>query len=179
MPGIVVLVVLAALVFWAIASYNGLVGMRNQVLNGWRQIDVQLKRRHDLIPGLAAVCAGLAAHERETQTAVAAMRTQQEATAPGLPGPDFAGLTGELRAVVERYPALMAQEGFGKLHRELIETEQRVALARAYYNDIATAFTIRLERVPDRWVAALGRMKPLPLLSAENFERAAVPVKFV
>jgi len=164
---------------WVWMVYNSLVGLRERTRQGWSLVDVQLKRRHDLIPGLAAVCAGLAAHERETQTALAAMRAQQEATAPGAPGPDFAGIAGELRAVIERYPALKAQESFLKLNRELVETEQRVALARAYYNDIATAFATRLECVPDRWVAALGGMKPAALLGAENFERAAVPVKFV
>lgn len=164
---------------WVWMVYNSLVGLRERTRQGWSLVDVQLKRRHDLIPGLAAVCAGLAAHERETQIALAAMRAQQQATAPGVPGPDFAGIAGELRAVIERYPALKAQDSFLKLNRELVETEQRVALARAYYNDIATAFATRLERVPDRWVAALGGMKPAALLSAENFERAAVPVKFV
>ncbi len=163
---------------WIWMVYNSLVGLRERTRQGWSLVDIQLKRRHDLIPGLAAVCAGLAAHESGVQTAVAALRAQQQATPPGTPGADFAGVAGELRAVVERYPALKAQEGFTKLHRELVETEQRVALARAYYNDIATAFTIRLERVPDRWVAALGRMKPPTLLGAEAFERAAVTVKF-
>jgi hypothetical protein len=164
---------------WVWMVYNSLVGLRERTRQGWSLVDIQLKRRHDLIPGLATACAGLAAHERETQTALAAMRAQQEATAPGAPGPDFAGIAGELRSVIERYPALKAQEGFLKLNRELVETEQRVALARAYYNDIATAFATRLERVPDRWVAALGRMQRPALLSAENFERANVAVKFV
>jgi hypothetical protein len=159
--------------------YNSLVGLRERTRQGWSLVEIQLKRRHDLLPGLAAVCAGLAAHEGGTQAALAALRAQQQATPPGAPGADFAGVAGELRAVIERYPALKAQEGFRQLHRELVETEQRVALARAYYNDIATAFATRLEHVPDRWVAALGRMKPPALLSAENFERAPVPVKFV
>ena len=139
---------------------------------------IQLKRRHDLIPTLAAACEGLASHETDTQTALAALRAQQQATPPGAPGADFAGVAGELRVVIERYPTLMAQAGFAQLHRELVETEQRVALARAYYNDIATAYATRLEQVPDRWVAALGRMQPQPLLHAENFERALVEVKF-
>ena len=163
---------------WVWMVYNSLVGLRERTRQGWSLVDIQLKRRHDLIPGLVAACAGLAAHDQDTQVALAALRAQQQATPPGTPGTDFTGVAGELRAVVERYPALAAQEGFTRLHRELVETEQRVALARAYYNDIATAFTIRLERVPDRWVAALGRMQPPPLLQAENFERAAVTVNF-
>jgi len=160
---------------WVWMVYNSLVELRERTRQGWSLVDIQLKRRHDLIPGLASVCAGLAAHERETQTAVAAIRAQQQATPPGVSGPDFAGIAGELQAVIERYPALKAQEGFLGLQSELVETEQRVALARAYYNDIATAFVTRLERVPDRWVGARGRLPPPALLSAENIERADGP----
>jgi hypothetical protein len=112
------------------------------------------------------------------QTVLAALRTQQQATAPGESGADFAGVAGDLRVVIERYPSLMANEGFAKLHASLVETEQRVALARAYYNEIATAFATRLEIVPDRFVAALAGMKPAPLLHAQNFERAPVVVNF-
>jgi len=179
-PGIILVAAYLAVfaLGWMWMVYNSLVGLRERTRQAWSLIEIQLKRRHDLIPTLAAACAGLASHERETQTALAALRTQQQATAPGQPGADFAGVAGELRVVIERYPALMAQEGFAKLHRELVETEQRVALARAYYNDIATALATRLEQVPDRWVAALGRMQPQPLLYAENFERASVNVKF-
>ncbi|MBI5381605.1 MAG: LemA family protein [Opitutae bacterium] len=163
---------------WVWMAYNSLVSLRQRVRQGWSLIDVQLKRRHDLIPNLAAAVAGLSAHERETQTAVAALRAQQTATPPGVAGPDYAGVAGALRAVVERYPQLMAQESFARLHRELVETEQRIALARTYYNDIATQFATRLEQVPDRWVSALGAMRPEPLLQAADFERATVTVKF-
>jgi hypothetical protein len=106
------------------------------------------------------------------------LRAQLSATPPGASGPDFAALSAEVRAVVERYPQLVAQEGFARLHESLVETEQRIALARAYYNDIATFFATRLERIPDRWVAALARMRPEPLLHAANFERAVVQVDF-
>jgi hypothetical protein len=163
---------------WVWMVFNSLVALRQRVRSGWSLIDVQLKRRADLIPGLVAVVSGLTGHERETQTALAALRAQAQATPPGVSGPDHAGLAGALRAVVERYPQLTAQEGFSRLHRELVATEQRVALARTYYNDIATQFATRLEQVPDRWVARLGAMRPEPLLAAENFERAPVAVKF-
>ena len=167
---------IAAFLFWLIGAYNRLIALRGQVQNGWKQIDVQLKRRHDLIPGLVAACAGLADHETGTQAALAAMRAQQQATPPGEAGADFAGLARTLGVVIERYPDLMAQAGFARLHEELVATEQRVALARAYYNDIATAYATRLEHVPDRWVARLGRMRPPPLLGAADFERAPVNV---
>jgi hypothetical protein len=163
---------------WVGMAYNSLVGLRQRVRQGWSLIDVQLKRRHDLIPNLAAAVSGLSQHERETQTTLAALRAQLTATPPGVAGPDFEGVAASLRAVVEKYPELIAQGGFARLQSELVETEQRIALARTYYNDIATQFATRLEQVPDRWVARLGAMRPEALLQAEGFERAPVPVKF-
>lgn len=82
------------------------------------------------------------------------------------------------RRGVETYPQLTAQESFGTLQQQLVETEQRIALARTYYNDIVTQFATRLERIPDRWVAALAAMKPEPLLAAAHFERAPIAVRF-
>jgi len=173
--------ILAYLAVWAGAwvwmVYNSLVGLRERVRQGASLIDVQLKRRHDLIPGLAAAVSALGAHERETQEAVASLRAQLTATPTGAQGPDFAGVAGSLRAVIERYPDLKAQTGFTSLHSQLVETEQRIALARSYYNDIATQFATRLQTVPDTFVARLGAMHPEPLLAAADFERAAVPVK--
>ncbi|HUG09467.1 MAG TPA: LemA family protein [Opitutaceae bacterium] len=163
---------------WVWMVYNSLVSLRERTRQGWSLVDVQLKRRHDLIPGIAAACAGLATHEREVQAVLASLRTQQQATAPGKPGADFAGVAGELRVVIERYPSLMANDGFAKLHAALVETEQRVALARAYYNEIATALATRLEIVPDRFVGALAGIEPPTLLHAENFERASLAVRF-
>lgn len=163
---------------WVWMVFNSLVSLRNRVRQGWSLIDVQLKRRHDLIPSLVGTVAGLSAHEQTTQTAIAALRAQLGATPPGVAGPDFEGVAGALRVVVERYPTLTAQEEFGRLQRALVETEQRIALARAYYNDIATYFATRLEQVPDRWVARLAAMQPEPLWEAENFERAPVSVRF-
>jgi hypothetical protein len=163
---------------WVWMAFNSLVALRQRVRSGWSLVDVQLKRRADLIPGLVAIVSGLTGHEKETQTALAALRAQASATPPGVSGPDHAGLAGALRAVVENYPQLTAQESFARLHHELVETEQRIALARTYYNDIATHFATRLEQVPDRWVARLGAIRPEPLLAAENFERAPVAVRF-
>lgn len=163
---------------WVWMVFNSVVGLRQRVRQGWSLIDVQLKRRHDLIPRLSAVMSGLSSHEQEVQTALAQMRTQSVATAPGSAGPDPVGLVGSLRAVIEKYPELTAQKGFSELQSELVETEQRIALARAYYNDIATEFATRLEVIPDRWVAGLTGMKPEPLFRAANFERAAVTVDF-
>ncbi len=164
---------------WVGMAFNSLVGLRNRVRQGWSLIEVQLKRRHDLIPNLVATLTGLAAHEQSVQTALAALRAQATATPPGADGPDFAGVTGALRVVVEQYPQLTAQNGFARLHDALVETEQRIALARTYYNDVATHYATRLEQVPDSWVAKLGAMHPEPLLAAVGFERAPLKVKFV
>ena len=172
------LFVVAWILGWVWMVHNSLVGLRERVRQGWSLIDVQLKRRHDLIPRLAAVVGGLSSHEREVQEATARLRGQLAATAPGVAGPDFAGLATTLRAVVEKYPQLTAQAGFSALQKELVETEQRIALARAYYNDIATEYATRLGIVPDRWVAALRHMRPEPLLQTADFERAVVKVDF-
>jgi hypothetical protein len=162
---------------WVWMVHNSLVGLRQRVRQGWSLIDVQLKRRHDLIPRLASVVDGLRGHEREVQTAAAHLRTQLVATAPGVAGPDFAGLVASVRMVVEKYPELTARDSFIGLQKELVETEQRIALARDYYNNIATEFATRLLVVPDRWVAQLRRMRPEPLLLAGDFERAVVQIK--
>jgi hypothetical protein len=180
--GWIIFSVLAYLGLWAAGwvwmAHNSIIGLRERVRQGWSLIDVQLKRRHDLLPALAAAVAGLAAHEREVQTLVADLRAQSQATRPGVAGPDFDGLAPELRLVVEKYPELKAREGFAALERELVTTEQRIALARAYYNDIATHYATRLEIIPDRWVADLRKLTPEPLLTATHFERAQVKVQF-
>lgn len=163
---------------WIWMVYNSLVGLRERVRQGRSLIDVQLKRRHDLLPPLAAAVGALGTHERAVQETLAALRAQTTATPRGAAGPDFAGVAAQLRVVIESYPSLTAQDGFAALHAQLVETEQRIALARSYYNDIATQFATRLETVPDRWVAGLGTMRVEPLLAAADFERAAVPVSF-
>jgi len=166
-----------AAVGWVWMAYNSLVGLRNRVQQAWSLVDVQLKRRHDLIPRLVETVAALRTHEATTQTALAALRGQLAATPPGVVGPDFSGCVPALRAVAEAYPDLKSNTAFLGLQKQLTETEQRIALARAYFNDIATYFNTRLGIVPDRWIAALGGMQPQALLAAVDFERAAVPVK--
>ena len=157
-------------------AFNSLVGLRNRVQQAWSLIDVQLKRRHDLIPRLVDTVAALRTHEASTQVAVATLRGQLTATPPGVSGPDFSGCAPALRAVAEAYPNLKSNTAFLALQQQLIETEQRVALARAYFNDMATFLNTRLEIVPDRWIASLGAMRPQALLAATDFERASVHV---
>jgi hypothetical protein len=166
----------AVLLAWVWMVFNSLVDFRNRVAAAWSQVDVQLKRRFDLIPRLEGVLQGLQSHERTVQEGVAALRTQREATPPGVAGPDFTAVGGRLAVVVERYPELKAHEGFQRMHQELTDTEQRIALARGYYNEIATHYNTAIEIVPERFVAALTGMRPRPLLAAGDFERAPVQV---
>src|SRR5262245_39808907 len=137
MFGIWVLVVLAVVVIWAVASYNRLVGMRNQTLNGWKQIDVQLKRRHDLIPNLVNTVRGSMDFERDTLTAVMEAR----AKAMGATGPADAAqkegqlsqALGRLLAVAENYPTLKSNENVKMLMEELSATENKVGFSRQFY----------------------------------------------
>ncbi len=162
---------------WLWMSFNSLVQLRNRVDQAWSLVDVQLKRRADLIPRLVATVTGLRDHERRVQTEVAALRAQAQATPAWQPGPDVAGVAPSVQAVIERYPELKSDAAFLGLQRELSDTETRVALARDYFNAIATHHNTRLEIIPDRWLAPLAGLKARPLLGAETFERAAVAVK--
>jgi len=162
---------------WSWMAYNSLVDLRNRVASAWSQVDVQLKRRVDLIPRLESVIRGLQQHERTVQESAAALRTQAQATAPGVAGPDFAALAPTLTAVIENYPQLKTSAAFLELQKQLVDTEQRIALARGYFNELATHFNTRLEVVPDRFLAALTGLSPQALMAANDFERAPVPVK--
>lgn len=170
--------VAAWLLGWGWMVYNSLVDLRQRVRQAWANVDVQLKRRNDLIPNLVRTVESLRDYERTVQTELALLRTQLQATAPGQPGPDPAGCARHLTIIVEKYPELRANETFMGLQKNLIDTEQRIALARGYFNDIATFYNTRLEIVPDRFVAALAALKPQPLIAATDFERAPVSVEF-
>jgi hypothetical protein len=162
---------------WLWMAYNSLIDLRQRVRRAWSHVDVQLKRRHDLIPNLVEVVQGLRDHEREVQTELAEMRTQLSATPPGDSGPDHRGLKASVLALAEKYPQLKAHEGFERLQRNLSDTEQRIALARGYFNEIATHFNTRLETIPEKFVAQVAAMKPQVLLAAQEFERAPVNVE--
>ncbi len=160
---------LVFLIGWLWTVYNSLVRLRNRVRQGWSQVDVQLKRRHDLIPRLVSCVSGYKSHEAALQTAVAELRAQ---AADG----QTHAMAATLIAIRERYPELKADKMFLKLQQELADTEQRIALARAYFNDIATFYNTRLEIFPDRLVAALAGLKPQCLWLAGDFERAPIKV---
>jgi hypothetical protein len=164
---------------WVWTVYNSLINLRNRMEQGWSQVDVQLKRRHDLIPNLVTAVAGYRTYESETQKLITELRGQAEATLPGVAGPDFKGIAPMLRVIIERYPELKASESFLRLQQALVDAEQRIALARDYFNDIATFYNTRLAIIPDRFVAGMARLRPATLMSAADFERAPVQVKLV
>jgi hypothetical protein len=161
---------------WFWMAYNSLIGLRQRVRSAGSLIDIELKRRHDLIPSIVAAVQGYRDHEATLQKEVAALRTQMTATLPGQPGPDPAALLPTLRVITERYPDLKANASFAALQKTLTETEQRIALARSYVNSIATGYNTCLEVVPDRFIASFGGLRPQPLFAASDFERAAVTI---
>lgn len=149
------LIVLA--IFWFIGIYNGLVRLRNQKDNSWSQIDVQLKRRHDLIPNLLETVKGYAKHESETlEKVIAARNMAMAARGPGEAG-KAEGMLGMalsgLFAVAESYPDLKANQNFGQLQEELSSTENKISFARQAYNDAATRYNIRRETFPANLVS--------------------------
>ena len=179
MFGLVLLIVIALVVFWAIASYNRLVGMRNQVLNGWRQIDVQLKRRHDLIPNLVNAVRGSMDFERDTLTAVMDARAKAlTATGPTDAAQKEGQLSqalGRLLAVAENYPTLKSNDNVRMLQEELSATENKVGFSRQFYNDIATNFNTAQQVFPVNLVATSLGFKPAELFEISDAADRAVP----
>ena len=163
---------------WVWMAFNSLIKLQQRVHQGWSNVDVQLKRRSDLIPSLVNIVTGLRDHEQMVQTELAALRAQIQAAPPGKSGPALAGCVPLVNAIVEAYPEIKAYESFVHLQKQLVDTEQRIALARSYFNDIATFYNRRLQIVPDRFVATLGRLQPQALITATDFERASVHVEF-
>ena len=192
--GVVVGVVLL-LVLWVIGLYNGLVVLRNRYKNAYTQIDVQLKRRYDLIPNLVETAKGYLKHERETLEAVIAARNQAAGAAAALakmPGDatamrafaqaetGLAGVLSRLMAVAERYPDLKANEQMSRVSEELASTENRIAFARQHYNDEVTAYNVKRELFPSSLVAGIFNFAPASLLEStqSETERTAPQVKF-
>jgi LemA protein len=161
--------VVVLLVLWGIATYNRLIGLKNQKENGWRQIDVQLKRRHDLIPNLVNTVRGAMEFERDTLTQVMEARAKaMAASGPADASRKEGELTqalGRLFALAENYPQLRANENVKMLQEELAATENKVGFARQFYNDIATKYNIARETFPSNLIAG-----SLGFTQAELFE---------
>ncbi len=180
---IIVIAVVAILVGFVIVSYNGLVRSRNQAENAWSQIDVQLKRRLDLIPNLVETVKGYAAHERETLEAVVNARNAAIA-APDTPPAQaeasnmLSGALGKLFALSEAYPDLKANQNFLALQEELTATEGRVAYARQFYNDSVLTYDNKLESFPSVIIAKGFNFEPKEYFEAEEQARVAPTVEF-
>jgi LemA protein len=187
-PGVIVLIVVIVLVVvlavWAISAYNGLVRLRNLVQESWRQIDVELHRRHDLIPNLVETVKGYAAHERDTLEAVIAARNA--AVAPGSSVQDQAAqenmlsaTLGRLFAVAEAYPQLRANENFMALQRELTDTEDRIAAGRRFYNANVRGLNTKVESFPSNIVAGMFHFSRADYFEADDpVVRSAPTVSF-
>ena len=183
LPLIIVIIVVVILVAFLIISYNGLVRSRNQVENAWSQIDVQLKRRIDLIPNLVETVKGYAAHERETLEAVVAARNSAIA-APDTPAAQaeandmLTGALGKLFALSEAYPDLKANQNFLALQEELTATEGRVAYARQFYNDSVLTYDNKLESFPTVIIAKMFNFEATEYFEADHQARIAPTVQF-
>jgi len=179
---IILIVIVVVLILWGIRVYNKLVTLRNRVRDQWAQIDVQLKRRFDLIPNLVETVKGYTKHESETlENVVKARNTYLSASTPE----DQMKADGELEkainklfALTEAYPDLKANENFTKLQEDLKETEEKIASARQFYNDTVLTYNNKVEVVPDCIIASLFHFKKDAFFQANEEERENVKVKF-
>ena len=193
--GLIFLVVIVGIAIYAIGVYNGLVGRRNRFKNAFAQIDVQIKRRHDLIPNLVETARGYMKHERETLDAVIRARNTASSAVdaaraqPGNPEAMRAleqaegqlnGVLGRLFALAEAYPDLKANQNMMALQEELTSTENKVAFARQAFNDSVMEYNTRRESFPDNLFAGFFQVAPAELLQATESaeERAAPRVSF-
>jgi LemA protein len=192
---IVTLAVVAVLLFWAVGAYNRLVRLRNAIGNAFAQIDVQLKRRYDLIPNLVETAKKYVTHERETLEAVIAARNQARTAADhvrakptdagaigalAMAEQALGGTLGRLMAVVENYPELKADEILRELSEELTSTENKVAFARQAFNDAALDYNNAAQQFPTSVVAGVFGFKEAGMLQSttQDVERQAVRVQF-
>ena len=167
--------ILVAIGLWLIAVYNGLVGSRNQSQTAWSQIDVQLKRRHDLIPNLVLVVTDAMGYEQETLTRIVQARNNAvAASGPAQAGPAEAALTQATRglfALMENYPQLKANDNVKQLQEELTTTENKIAFARQFYNDSVNNYNTRRQSFPAVLAAASLGFGPIDLFNMPETER--------
>jgi len=179
MIGWVLLGVIVVVAFWVIGGYNRLVGLRNQTQNGWKQIDVQLKRRHDLIPNLVNTVKGSMEFERDTLTAVMDARARaMSAAGPADASRKEGELTqalGRLFAVAENYPQLKSSENVKMLQEELASTENKIGFARQFYNDIATKYNTSRQTFPSNLIANNFKFDAAELFQITDEAERAVP----
>ncbi|ACI17439.1 membrane protein [Coprothermobacter proteolyticus DSM 5265] len=175
----IVVLVLVLIVIWI---YNRLIQLKNRVQNAWHQIEVQLQRRHDLIPNLVETVKGYASHEKETfERVVAARNKAMSANTPGEMGRAEGELTqalGRLFALAESYPELKANENFIRLQEELTSTENKVAYARQAYNDTVMMFNQTIQMFPYNLLAGPMNLKPAEYFEAEEEAQNVPKVEF-
>jgi LemA protein len=178
---IAVIIAAALLLLFLLGTYNGLVRMRNNLHNAWSDIDVQLTRRHDLIPNLVESVKGYAGHERQTLEAVTqarsnAMRAGADIPARAVAEMALTGAVNNLLASVERYPELKASDNFTLLQEQLTSTENRIAFARQHYNETVRQFNTAIAEFPRNLIAGMLGFSVAPMFAAEPGERANVQV---
>jgi LemA protein len=178
----VIIIVAAIVVLWIVATFNRLITLKNRAKEAWSDIDVQLKRRHDLIPNLVETVKGYAAHEKEVFARVTEARARamgaQTLKEKGEAENALSGTLKSLFAVAENYPQLRASENFLELQRELTDTENKIQAARRFYNGNVRDLNIKIETFPADVVAALFRFQKMEFFGAEESEREPVKVKF-
>lgn len=176
---ILFLVVVVVIALWVIGAYNTLVGLKNRVVNAWKQIDVQLKRRHDLIPNLVNTVKGAMEFERSTLEAVISARNRAvSATGVRATAQAEGELTqalGRLFALTENYPDLKSNQNVLQLQEELTSTENKISFARQLYNDTATEYNTKQMQFPTNLVAGLAKASPAELWEIEDAAERAVP----
>ena len=176
---IIVLVLAGVAVLFVVSIYNSLVRLRNQVKNAWSQIDVQLKRRHDLIPNLIETVKGYMTHERQTLENITKARSHAvEAEGVGDKAKAEGELTralGKFNLVVENYPDLKANQNFLALQEELTSTENKISFARQSYNDQVLFYNNKIQMFPSNVIAGMFSFKQEEFFEIENAEERAVP----
>ncbi len=177
--GWILLVVLVVVALWVMGAYNALVALKNQVINAWKQIDVQLKRRHDLIPNLVNTVKGAMDFERSTLEAVISARNKA-ISAQGVPATakaegELTQALGRLFALTEAYPELKSSQNVLQLQEELTSTENKIGFARQLYNDVATQYNTKQMQFPTNLVAGLAKASPADLWEIEDAAERAVP----
>jgi len=180
--GMIILAILALVVVWAVMIYNGLIRAKNQVDEAWSDIDVQLKRRYDLIPNLLSTVKGYASHEKEVFEKV----TQARAQALGANNPadkaqaenSLAGALKSLFAVAENYPVLKANENFLSLQKELADTEDKIQASRRFYNGNVRDFNTKIQVFPNNLIVPILGFKAYEFFEAAGEQRENVKVEF-
>ena len=177
---LILLIAVVVIVVWLVMAYNGLIALKNQTVNAWKQIDVQLKRRHDLIPNLVNTVKGSMEFEKETLQAVVDARSKAMAGGGGVKDTAVAetaltGALGKLFVVMEQYPDLKSSQNVRDLQEELSSTENKIAFARQLYNDTATRYNTKQQQFPTNFVAGLAKAEIAELWEIEDQGERALP----